>query len=174
MYLILPQNVDGGGAVSSSLCFLYSSTICPGTAFSLKWRPMFLKLSVLSSHHDCCHSRLIPGSCLKIARQTARYCISFPSAIILAKRRYSSLCMSFHWRMSALNCSYVCFSSSMLFLQCYRNTKGYGELGGCPQSRRFTSSFFISSSILRYRAKARLPSECPDMEAIRFGSLTCL
>lgn len=42
------------------------------------------------------------------------------------------------------------------------------------QSKRFTSSFFISSSILRYRAKARLPSECPDMEAIRFGSLTCL
>ena len=24
------------------------------------------------------------------------------------------------------------------------------------------------------KAKARLPSECPDMEAIRFGSLTCL
>ena len=108
-----------------SLCFLYSSTICPGTAFSLKWRPMFLKPSVLSSHHDCCHSRLIPGSCLKMARHTARYCTSFPSAIIFAKRVYSSLCASFHWRMSALNCSYVCFCSSMLSLQCYWNIKGY-------------------------------------------------
>ena len=29
------------------------------------------------------------------------------------------------------------------------------------QSSRLTSSFFISSSILRYRAKALLPSECP-------------
>ena len=120
MYFILPQNVDGGGAVSSSLCFLYSSTICPGTAFSLKWRPMFLKPSVLSSHHDCCHSRLIPGSCLKMARQTARYCISFPSAIIFAKRRYSSLWLSFHWRMSALNCSYVCFCPSIFILYYYR------------------------------------------------------
>ena len=131
---------------------------------------MFLKPSVLSSHHDCCHSRLIPGSCLKMARHTARYCISFPSAIIFAKRRYSSLCASFHWRISALNCSYVCFCPSIFvgFLGYKIIKEEYDN-----QSKRLTSSFFISSSILRYRAKARLPSECPDMEAIRFGSLTC-
>ena len=131
---------------------------------------MFSNPSVLSSHHDICHSFLMPGSCLNMARHTARYCTSFPSAIIFAKRVYSSLCASFHWRMSALNCSYVCFCSSIFILHCLWR----GGKQGNYQSRRFTSSFFISSSIFRYRAKARLPSECPDMEAIRFGSLTCL
>ena len=118
--LTLPQKEDGGVVASSSLCFLYSSTICPGTALSLKCRPMFLKASVLSSHHDICHSFLIPGSCLNMARHTARYCISLPSAIIFAKRRYSSLCVSFHWKMSALNCSYVCFCPSIFILYYYR------------------------------------------------------
>ena len=38
----------------------------------------------------------------------------------------------------------------------------------------FTSSRFISLSISRYRAKARLPSVCPDRDATRFGSFTFL
>ena len=62
---------------------------------------------------------------------------------------------------------------NLRFADSWKSWRG-GEKQGNYQSRRFTSSFFISSSIFRYRAKARLPSECPDMEAIRFGSLTCL
>ena len=38
----------------------------------------------------------------------------------------------------------------------------------------FTSSLFMSSSMARYLANERLPLEWPDMEAIRFGSFTCL
>ena len=173
MYFILLQNVVGGGAASSSLCFLYSSTICPGTAFSLKWRPMFLKPSVLSSHHDCCHSRLIPGSCFEDGAADGKYCIiSFPSAII-SRRRYSlpvRVLPLENVRLELFVCLFLLVHVVSAMLSEYKRIWGTGRMSSIQEVH---SSFFISSSILRYRAKARLPSECPDMEAIRFGSLTC-
>ena len=91
----------------SSLCFWNASTICSGTDSSLNSRLMLSKSSTLSSPQHNSHSALTLGSCLKMARQIARYCLSSPFAIRRAKRLYSSLWLFFHRRMSALNWSYV-------------------------------------------------------------------
>ena len=94
-------------ALFSSLCFWNASTICSGTDSSLNSRFILSKSSTLSSPQHNSHSALTLGSCLKMARQIARYCLSSPFAIRRAKRLYSSLWLFFHRRMSALNWSYV-------------------------------------------------------------------
>ena len=98
MDFILSHNV--AGAVSckgllSSLCSWYNSTIRLGTASSLNMRSIFSKLPLLSSSQHNSHSVLILGSCLNMALQMSRYCLSSPFVISRAKRLYSSLCVFF-------------------------------------------------------------------------------
>ena len=78
-----------------ALCSWYNSTIRLGTASSLNMRSIFSKLPLLSSSQHNSHSVLILGSCLNMALQMSRYCLSSPFVISRAKRLYSSLCVFF-------------------------------------------------------------------------------